>query len=192
MGLTILSDCPILPQKASEAKMHKLAWLLAAFVMLGFPAHAEDAPPELPPIDGPDQWHVLTHDDATSTSKCIGDPKTPLCAVETVLACFVREERELCLTGTGGASENFGFDKNRSEYSLLYWVAKAELVSEKNKKHYKQVRYLKPQNGDIAIGIRDARCYDSKCNKPVGPPTIYLVRRNGDKWMAADWARPRW
>jgi hypothetical protein len=193
MGLTVLSDCPILPQKANEAKMRKLAWLLAAFVTLGFPAYAEDAPPELPPIDGPDQWHVLTHDDATSTSKCIGDPKTPLCAVETVLACFLRHKDELCRIGSGDPNFPSIFQTEiQPAESWRYWVAGVELVSENNRGSFKRVRYLKPQLGDIAVRISDAPCYDNKCYKPVGPPTIYLVRRNGDKWMAADKAVPRW
>jgi hypothetical protein len=35
-------------------------------------------------------WRVMTQSDAISTSRCIGDPKTPLCAIETVEACIVR------------------------------------------------------------------------------------------------------
>ena len=27
-----------------------------------------------------------------ATSQCIGDPRTPLCAVETLLACFTRHD----------------------------------------------------------------------------------------------------
>ncbi|MDK9720705.1 MAG: hypothetical protein OEL53_05925 [Rhodospirillales bacterium] len=134
----------------------------------------------------------MTHDDATSTSQCIGDPKTPLCAIETVLACFVREERQLCLSGMGVETVRFNFSKARPEYTQRYWVAGVEMVSDKNKATYNKVRYLTPQLGDIAIKIHDAPCYDQKCYKPVGPPAIYLVRKNGDKWMAVDWATPRW
>ena len=42
----------------------------------------------------PKQVRVITP--TTSTSKCIGDPKTPICAVETFLACRVRNKQELC------------------------------------------------------------------------------------------------
>lgn len=37
---------------------------------------------------------VITPDSASST--CIGDPKTPLCTVETMLACLVRDDGRLC------------------------------------------------------------------------------------------------
>lgn len=170
------------------------AWL-ALSLALPMAAWAEDETPpvELPAIDGPDQWRLLTHDDATSTSKCIGDPITPLCAVETVLACFLRSQAELCRIGSG--DPNYP-PRIRNEIqpaeSRRYWVAGVEIVTEKNRAAYKKVRYLKPQVGDVALRVRDARCYSEECNKPVGPPTIYLVRRNGDKWMAANWATPRW
>lgn len=41
-------------------------------------------------------WRVLDMTNEGSTSDCIGDPKTPLCAVETVSACFNRGEWNLC------------------------------------------------------------------------------------------------
>ncbi|MDK9722141.1 MAG: hypothetical protein OEL53_13270 [Rhodospirillales bacterium] len=157
------------------------------------PAQADDAARiDLPPIDGPDQWHLMTHDDATSTSQCIGDPKTPLCAIETVLACFLRHNDHLCRIGTGNPDFPEGIKSIvQPAYTQRYWVAAAEFVTA-NKPSYAKVRYLKPHVGDIAVRIHDAPCYDQKCYKPVGPPAIYLVRRNGDKWMVADKAVPSW
>ncbi len=38
----------------------------------------------------------MTLDDATSTSDCIGEPRTPLCAVETMEACTGRNIKALC------------------------------------------------------------------------------------------------
>ena len=51
------------------------------------------------PAHGPDPegvWRTVTQDDATSTSDCIGDLVTPLCAVDTVMACFARFQGKLC------------------------------------------------------------------------------------------------
>ncbi len=39
---------------------------------------------------------IRTITQTESTSKCIGDPRTPLCAVETLLACNIRGQIELC------------------------------------------------------------------------------------------------
>jgi hypothetical protein len=47
---------------------------------------AQTPDPDLPAIDPPGKGRVMTHDDLTSTSNCIGNPITPLCAVETVIA----------------------------------------------------------------------------------------------------------
>jgi hypothetical protein len=41
-------------------------------------------------------WRIMTQSDATSASRCIGDPKTPLCAVETYEACLLRHDSHLC------------------------------------------------------------------------------------------------
>src|SRR5688572_7375110 len=39
----------------------------------------------------------------TSTSDCISDPKTPACAVETLLACTTRLDGALCSTALHGS-----------------------------------------------------------------------------------------
>ena len=47
---------------------------------------------------GASEVRTMTLDNETSTSDCIGDPKTPLCAAETVEACFIRLTKDLCET----------------------------------------------------------------------------------------------
>ncbi|MCP5370762.1 MAG: hypothetical protein H6907_03440 [Hyphomicrobiales bacterium] len=39
---------------------------------------------------------ILTYDKETSTSDCIGDPRTPICGVETVEACRDWSDKDLC------------------------------------------------------------------------------------------------
>jgi hypothetical protein len=51
--------------------------------LAGFPAAAGDV-------------RILTHDNETSTSDCIGNPKTPLCAVETRMACGYYRRKDYC------------------------------------------------------------------------------------------------
>ena len=57
------------------------------------------APPTAKPK--PARWRIMTMEDATSTSRCIGDPRTPLCAVETLMACFIRRQVRLCTISEG-------------------------------------------------------------------------------------------
>ena len=42
-------------------------------------------------------------------SACIGDPVTPVCAVETLFACFARLDAELC-RAVGIEDPDFGYD----------------------------------------------------------------------------------
>ncbi|MDR3437212.1 hypothetical protein [Telmatospirillum sp.] len=46
--------------------------------------------------DRPEPWRLISQDIAATTSQCIGRPETPLCAVETLLACFQRANQALC------------------------------------------------------------------------------------------------
>lgn len=39
---------------------------------------------------------VITMADATTTSRCIGEVSTPVCVVETSLACYARDDKRLC------------------------------------------------------------------------------------------------
>lgn len=69
--------------------------MLAAALVFATPSLVHAAEP-LPRPDARGQWRVITADDATTTSRCIGNPTTPACAIETHLACFVRRQQELC------------------------------------------------------------------------------------------------
>jgi len=59
-------------------------------VLVWGPAIAGDAPKTI------DRSQVRVITESQATSDCIGDPKTPLCAVETLIACFARQDRALC------------------------------------------------------------------------------------------------
>jgi hypothetical protein len=58
---------------------------LAAWLCLGAAAAREFDPNDI---------RIITPTEATST--CIGEPKTPVCAVETMMACMVRRDESLC------------------------------------------------------------------------------------------------
>jgi hypothetical protein len=48
------------------------------------------------PIELDGKWRVLDIDGRHTTSRCIGSRKTPQCAIETAMACFLRTDFELC------------------------------------------------------------------------------------------------
>ncbi|MEO5336789.1 MAG: hypothetical protein H7841_07845 [Magnetospirillum sp. WYHS-4] len=45
---------------------------------------------------GKDEGEIRSITATTATSDCIGDPRTPVCAVETLLACLARSSPDLC------------------------------------------------------------------------------------------------
>lgn len=65
--------------------MNAPAWAIAVCLAATPAAAAESYPSSL---------RTITATDAISP--CIGDPKTPVCAVETALACYLRNTLDLC------------------------------------------------------------------------------------------------
>ena len=85
----------------------------------------------------PEFWRI-TQTDATST--CIGDPKTPLCAVETLIACGARRDLRLCRIA--------GVDKDvitSYAYTLEYDLKRMHVLRPEDiPPHLKGVRWFQP------------------------------------------------
>ena len=78
-------------------------FLFLAFALTAVPVFAGGNDPNSGlNFDG--SFRLMTRDDTTSTSKCIGNPVTPLCAIETHLACWARDNKELCEIAFGRKS----------------------------------------------------------------------------------------
>lgn len=73
---------------------------LAIAVLGGFAALAASAD-FTPPLGGrakslDGKWRVLDVDSRHTTSTCIGSRRTPQCAIETAMACYLHADFELC------------------------------------------------------------------------------------------------
>lgn len=134
---------------------------------------------QLPSPDPAGQYRLIGPAER-SDSRCIGKPETPLCAVETLLACFARLEATLCWQvwhppGAGGAL----FGRNPPPpYWWSYRIAAAEQIS--------------PDEAEIAIAGRHCglQMTTPDCYATPAPPTRYRVRRMGNAWQVVDWASP--
>jgi hypothetical protein len=167
--------------------------LVAAFLSAAaLPALADDVP--LPDLTPKGQYLVMTQDDATSTSKCIGDPKTPLCAVETVRACYIRGKADLCRIGTGveGYDQVNGIKLDNE----IYRVKRAEVLSDRRfpwnpKQDPRRNGDINMQAGDIRIDIADKWCSKEippdGCGRNWMFPTAYIVRKVRDHWSVTVW-----
>jgi hypothetical protein len=171
----------------------RLALLATCFLMLiAASSFAQAGDPIVPPPDPPGMWRKLTHDDATTTSTCIGNPVTPLCAAETFWACFLRRQPELCDMVQAGVSplvEAVPKEPNkRDEYRVAYarrpsLLDPVDRATEGN---------MKPQPGDVVIALIRRVCYgpvedDSDCSigEENTPPYVHMLRRQGEFWVYA-------
>jgi len=170
--------------------------LIAALFPVALPALAEDAP--LPPVTPGGEYLVLTQDDATSTSKCIGDPVTPMCAVETVLACHARGDHSLCRTGMG-LDHDPGLGGEGPWDNMTYHVTRSEVLTGEHfpwrPAHDMPWRpgQIDMQAGDIRIDIIlnlcDGKPSPDSCGFSFGTLS-YIVRKQGNRWAVMIWQPP--
>jgi hypothetical protein len=69
-----------------------------------------------------DGGEVRTITATSATSDCIGDPRTPVCAVETLLACFARQDMALCKRVTARPVEPVG-----RKWDITYRILAVEI-----------------------------------------------------------------
>lgn len=156
----------------------RLTLLVLALLCLPLPALAAgDAP--FPAVDPPGQWRIITRSDATSSSRCLGRPATPLCAVETLLACFLRGRFELCRQVDHGAQEYaeiFTAPSDLSKY-LAYRVVSAG----------------PGQDGEVRIDVAQREMLgDQKIGGDNDAPvSTFVLRRLPDgSWTITSWDQP--
>jgi hypothetical protein len=180
------------------ARLLFVAFLFAA----ALPARAGDAPAgvPLPPITPVDGYFVMTQDDATTSSKCIGDPVTPLCAVETVMACEIRGNDDLCRIGMG-LKKNPGLSAGPVS-PRIYWVMHRAILTDETIPWDDHELKWRPgeagvQAGDVRIDIADKICEKGEishtaCKTEDDLPAIaaYIVRQQGDRWAVINWRPP--
>ena len=156
--------------------------------------------PDRPPIDPLGNWHIMTRDPATTTSQCIGEPKTALCAIETMFACYLRAENNLCRIGMDDPTlpELIRRGGSRTEF----W--KYRVVSEK-KSRIEMADGTTPDGKQrlvtytwLHVGIMWTSCWaaNQPAEKPVcvghQKPTTYNVLKLPDRWKVTGWDTPRY
>jgi hypothetical protein len=187
-------------------------YVLSFFVLFA-PAlgSAAESDPDLPAIDPPGRGRIMGHDDATSTSTCVGNPITPLCAVESIIACFVRNRDDLCQIGMGLDRPPGMVRGEFTPYSYQrYRVLSAKKFGEKDLPPPRQLSlsaalsppwWHRPQNlenrpGDVQIIVLEQTCWrnSDRCS-PVftSDRFTYYVRQTGHfgiRWVVIDWTTP--
>lgn len=147
-------------------------------------------------IPAPDEWRFISIDDATS--KCIGDPKTPLCAVETVIACFARMDISLCQRVGQKGKTYLGEDARKVHYKII----NARVLTEKDmeadflKNFSKHPNWWKPGFVKFTLSSPDdgKNCSTKYCSfdhaVSLGNEccyTDYIVNPIGKYWHVISW-----
>jgi hypothetical protein len=149
----------------------------AVLLSLAFSPHAFA---QLPAVDPVNQYRLIGPADR-SDSRCIGQSETPLCAVETLLACFARRDADLCRAVWSGGEGVSGFlaRLQGSRYWWSYRIAAAE----------------QPAAGEAVIAVAGRICglqsAEPDCFTTPAPPTQYRLRQvDGGRWQVVDWQSP--
>jgi hypothetical protein len=131
---------------------------------------------QLPAVD-PAGSYRLIGPAGRSDSGCIGRPETPLCAVETLLACFARRDPDLCRMVWSGSNNAAGVLTALA--SSRYWWS------------YRVVEAEQPMTGEAVIAVAGRNCglqsAEPDCLTTPAPPTRYRLKQLNGRWQVVDW-----
>jgi hypothetical protein len=194
--------------------MQWLTSLLLSILLLAVPAVGMAADSAVPPPDPAGVWRVMTHDNATTTSACIGQIKTIGCSIDTHWACWVRGDRRLCdmawdpVWGESFHPQPKGravYDIYRIEGAVRY--ERGEPIATVAKlTHNLDVQFGKNsmRKNDIAVAVYFNSCLDpdradciAETERQIreydAPPTIFVFRYTAGKgWRITSYDTPRW
>jgi hypothetical protein len=167
------------------------AFALALVIAIS-PSAAADPPAPTKPR--PAHWRVMTYDDATSTSRCIGDPRTPLCAIETHMACFFRRQPPLCPLAHGlpeSAVNKFNVarpDRRVAALKIEYRVLRIHQVKSPDPRLARNIN--PPAPGDIEVRVIDRSCSSvrSTCGGERTYEYYFRTRHTADGWRIIGFA----
>ncbi|MCC7168580.1 MAG: hypothetical protein IT565_13525 [Rhodospirillales bacterium] len=160
----------------------------AVALTLVWAPNAMAADPDVPRRDPKGFYRYLTQEADSTTSTCIGNPITPLCAVETVLACFVRKNDDFCRRATWPGFPDLEFSKSaKSPFDdMRYYVQFAKKLDATNAGKYR-VGDVVPEPRDVVIGIKKAFMAPGGWGNIYPQPNVYLLRRYKMEWRVVTW-----
>lgn len=139
--------------------------------------NAQNIANPLADVPPPDELRFISTDDATS--KCIGNPITPLCAVETFFACSARQDIDLCRK-VGVINFSYPDKKITSRYRVL----KAKVLSEDDMtEELKDATWWKPGFVDFTI----FRVFSEEGTCPDECRFSYIANLVDSKWHVISW-----
>ena len=129
----------------------------------------------------PKQIRVITP--TSATSDCIDRPKSPACAVETVLACTRRIDKAMCARA---GITNFHY-QDKPDEKLRYRILAVKVLARKDilKEDWEKPDGLRPD--DVKVIIQEPDLLANFCPKS-GCKTSFWVKPDGIDWRVHSWA----
>ena len=128
------------------------------------------------------EFRSITRTEATS--QCIGDPKTPLCAVETFMACSLRRDIRLCRL-VGRPKMSFTKRTVAQDYVV---VSEEVIKKDEIPDHLKDTYWYLPGYVYIELDRRfhfaDGTLYPSKGWRNYN----YYLKPIGGQWHVVSWS----
>jgi hypothetical protein len=168
-----------------------LAFIALAALLAGPAAAAASRDPDVPLPDPPGRRRVLDHTDAKSTSKCIGKPVTPLCAVETDRACRLRSKPKLCRIAWDPQHYphrifSLPYPNLQDRYRVTFAVRiRDNDLAEGGSWLSRRLRSPPVRAGDILIEMHIRHCRGSiDCTRLLSSQRwLYVVRKSSEHWL---------
>lgn len=156
---------------------------------------------ELPYPTG-DIWLTMGWNKKQTSSKCIGKINTPLCALETFLACRTRNDVKLCILSQGEwfnpeLQKRWPHDPYPRTGLMRYYILDVERYTEEVAASiHSQESYRQDKAGDISISLDWEMCGQadkqgrlSDCCAPTGFSN-FVLRRQSDGWHMVHYFHP--
>ena len=154
-----------------------LAVLLFVLLLSG-PALAGSVDRDLPKPDPEDVWRVITDDPATTTSTCIGKTVSPLCALETKIAAFLRADCKLRAIATGSKRYAKGCGLTRDRTDLVkYRIVSSGRVGKNPPRYDDRHDEMHWAEGDIWMVVDERECSKGHCTTPDPSVAQFLLWR---------------
>lgn len=136
----------------------------------------------IPHPDPEGVWRIVTQDPSTTTSKCVGDASSILCAVDTFRACVDRMDNRLCRKVMIHPHE---YDTLWNSY---YRIEKTKLVTCDNLSETGRAdeEIDLPKIGDVIVGYSKVSCHIGEdCSGKEASYNHLIMRKTKTGWKEA-------
>ena len=135
-------------------------------------AHHSPVTDQLPQADPATYYRAMTQVEETTTSRCIGKNDDPVCVLETLLACSVRSDNQLCAVSLAEGVPPVEFRPQPGK-AARYRIDGATMQGYAPK-HFPGVMV-----GDITLKV--------SAMEPAIPARSYYVGKRDGQWKVFGW-----